>query len=170
MQSLPGTQANTRRAALLLHALPAADQRWLLKRLPEASRSSVLPLLAELRDLGMPRVPVEAVLGGSADSPSVEAALDHLRPQQVVEALAGEPPVLVARVLQMRQWPWTDTVVKRLASPVKGRSAGEVPPAGPSLQEALTRALAAKVSAQQGQAGSRRTGARWLGFFTRARQ
>ena len=56
MAALADLQAGVpeRRAALLVHALPAADREWLLESLPADHKASLVALLQELRDMDVP--------------------------------------------------------------------------------------------------------------------
>lgn len=51
----PGNLVGSRRAALFMHSVSEQDQRWLLERLPESELKVLTPLLAELKELGIPK-------------------------------------------------------------------------------------------------------------------
>ena len=46
--------AGPRKAALLLHAMPAESRLWVLAQLPPAQSEKLQDLLGELRELGIP--------------------------------------------------------------------------------------------------------------------
>lgn len=109
-----------RRAALLVHAMPAADRDWLLGTLASHHRVQLELLLEELRALEIPpdaallREIVEAAPAGPADA---QARLARLAPREVaklVHLLRDEPPQLVATLLAAQPWPWKGAVLAAL--------------------------------------------------------
>jgi len=132
-----------RHAALLLHAMAAADRDWMLDALPQQERAELIPLLAELEALGIERDPTlidavtsdeglaatptqaaEGVSGGERPTAvSDEAMLWSLDPQEVsalAELLRIEPAGLVAEFLAVANWPWRDALLANL-EPVQRR-------------------------------------------------
>ncbi|RYZ06343.1 MAG: hypothetical protein EOO24_11760, partial [Comamonadaceae bacterium] len=106
----PVVNAQPRRAALVAHAMSAADQAWLLQSMAPARRAELEGLLAELRALGIP--PDASLLesldaSASSETPTPPDPLAHLAAHQV-DALAvmlrQEPPLVTARLLRMRAW------------------------------------------------------------------
>lgn len=130
-----GIEANPRKAALLLHSMPSCDQEWLLKQLPVHQAEILLPLLNDLRELGIPADPellcevaltppvnpLPKATHNQARELSVEAqiaALEAADCQLLCRILHDEPAGLIARVLELNAWPWTGDLLQRL-SPVK---------------------------------------------------
>lgn len=65
------TPVGLRRAALLLHALPVTDRRWLLGRLDDGQRRQLQGLLDELAALGVQVAPADvAALTSTPVTPS----------------------------------------------------------------------------------------------------
>ena len=141
---------SARHAALAIHALSDEDQRWMLERLPQARREVLDPLLAELRELGIPRDAGEASPAGSpariapavaAPAPSLSDVdwLAQLPASTIVAGLAGEAPQVVAALLACRAWPWADEVAAAFSVAVPASM-----PA-PRLLEVLGRGLAQRL-------------------------
>ncbi|MBE1162738.1 hypothetical protein [Dyella acidiphila] len=94
-------QAGTRKAALALATMHAADRRWILARLPEAWRSALQPLIGEAqRYTALDAELLRAVLG---DEPTYLArevpppdvlivVLDRLSPAWAARVLAAAAP------------------------------------------------------------------------------
>jgi hypothetical protein len=110
-----------RQGVLIVHAMPADDQAWLLGQLEDGERAALLPLLDELAALGIPSEPgLLELAAGSAlrDAAAAErarpgAALLALDGAAMAEVLHGEPEALLVRVLAMRDWPWREAVLAR---------------------------------------------------------
>lgn len=133
-----------RRAALLVHAMPAPDQAWLLGSLPLDDRTELEGLLAELRELGIP--PDEGLLRQVLDAPVAavpagrQSLLETLQPAQVdalAEALRGEPAQLVATLLAANAWPWKDVLLSQFAPDAQQRIAAARPLQGARVQQAV---------------------------------
>jgi hypothetical protein len=115
---IPRSPDALRRTALVLHSLAPEDRAWILGRLPERNRLQVMPCLAELASLGIPR---DESLVGSA-MPDEEAP--PTAPQERVDAavarlasiLEGEPASVVATVLRTRPDTERDLVLRGLPS------------------------------------------------------
>ncbi|MBE7367193.1 hypothetical protein [Ramlibacter pallidus] len=144
----PGAVAS-RRAALLVHAMPPSDQAWLLGSLPPAQREAVEELLGELREMGIP--PDAALLRDVIEAPptaqpetaeDVLARLDAHQVERLAQLLRDEPPVLAGRVLALRAWPWAGALLAQLpeaAAEAAARHAAR--PRAPALERALCEAL-----------------------------
>jgi hypothetical protein len=127
-----------RKAALLLHAMSPEDQRWVLGHLPADQRGELRDLLAELMDLGIPvdRNLLNEVVSASSPSPLPAAASAGIAPlprdksdEQGLESadiallsrvLKDEPTGLIARLLDLSDWPWTEAFLVQL-DPAKRR-------------------------------------------------
>jgi hypothetical protein len=102
-----GEHLAQRRAALAVHAMSPPDREWVLRELPSAQRDLLLPLLAELAELGIPQD--AGLLGEVAvapPAPSVarvdhpeEAALSARSARRLAHWLRNEPPQVGARLL-----------------------------------------------------------------------
>lgn len=141
---------STRQAALLLHALPEADQVWLLGRLPTPKADVLKSLVDELKTLGIPSdLQMLEVLRpeheGAARAASHEKApamdsdgfireLNAVHPSLMVRVLAGEPPSVTLQLLDLHDWKWGNTVRSMLG--VSGPDDGA---SKPSLARARAR-------------------------------
>lgn len=103
-----------RHAALLLHAAHPVDRTWLLGQLPAQDAALLTPLLDELEQLGMPRMPVALA---RADAFAEHGGGDPLQflgtccPEAMTRLLRSEPARLVGEVLACRAWPWQAAVL-----------------------------------------------------------
>lgn len=175
------TEDRTRRAALMLHALPQLDRNWLLSQLPKQDQALLMALVDELVHLGIPpnREFVEQALGATSAPMSVDveiqgAALElafaptltnivpttdtdieyfenltAARKTCLLGVLSHEPPLLIARLMQMRPWSWSDSVRVGLHTELRKQVdnllvSPEVFPKGPILENALLRVLRAR--------------------------
>lgn len=167
--SAPVVGGNARRAALALHALVEADRQWVLQAMPAHHRDQLVPLLDELRELGIPPDPM-AVEESLRLAASPEQGLHHasdrdpLSPPQarhLARWLADEPAAVAARLL--RACPaWRDRLLE--AHPRRQRTemmtlAAQLPQAA-----ALDRFVAGAALEQlrSAVAGEPKGGWRWL--------
>lgn len=133
--------SDLRKAALTLHALADGDRAWLLERLPAAHRQSLEYLLQELSNLGIPpdsRL-LEHAIAAARDSgpvPSARATLDVLTPDRMQMLLRGEPAGLVARVLALQPWTWSEAFLRGLDASER-RRVGEAARDGLAASAAL---------------------------------
>lgn len=123
----------TRHAALLLHAMSAADRRWILERMPESQQQALHSLVVELDALGIP--PDKSSLEGLqqsidvrplpthslADAPRERTAdeldlmaLDAMGIASLAQAWRAQPARLVVQALCLRPWPWRAALLERL--------------------------------------------------------
>lgn len=142
------TAPATRRAALLLHALTAADRDWVLGALAPSRRAELQALMGELQELG---IAPESEMVGRWLEPE-RHPLDDLGGRdlaRLARTLAGEPPVLVARLLAARRWRWREALLARLPSAfaMQVRAASAAPRA-PALERAMLQAAQALASAR----------------------
>jgi hypothetical protein len=131
-----------RRAALLLHALPQNDQHWLLAQLLPVQREMLGTLLLELRDLGIPadqawlrevvsttaspRKPDSVVDEvGTARPDSRQTALEQASAIMLAEVLRDEPVGVIARLLALQAWPWSDAFMEQLST-IKRRQVEDI--------------------------------------------
>lgn len=171
-----------RKAALLLHAMSPKDQGWVLEHLPVDQRGELRDLLAELIDLGIPvdRSLLSEVVSTSSPSPLPAAASAGIAPlprdksnEQGLESadiallsrvLKDEPTGLIARLLNLSNWPWTEQFLVQL-DPTKRRQIeslrnpvgsevwkleGEV---GHALRVQLLRGVKARLADEQARVG-----------------
>ncbi|RAN48430.1 hypothetical protein RB25_11640 [Herbaspirillum rubrisubalbicans] len=117
--------SESHRAALLLHALHQDDREWLLMQLPQEQRGSLLALLKELAQLGIPRDPDllrELPPAAPRQSHPVEVAsesesislLSLVDGQLMANFLREEPAQLIGQLLLLHPWPWYGTVLEGL--------------------------------------------------------
>mgnify|MGYP001619795446 CR=1 FL=1 len=122
-----------RHAALLLHAMSAADRNWILAQMPEVQQQALHTLLAELEALGIPpdKSSLERLqqggdiqplpilgLAGASNEPTEGGldlmALDAMKIASLAQAWRAEPALLVAQALCLRPWPWRPALLERL--------------------------------------------------------
>lgn len=124
---------NSRRAALVLHALQESDRAWLLASLQPAQRLLLEGLVEELQQLGIPTDPSlvdEAIeVAASRSRPiarlaSTDADLERADVRVLARVLAAEPAELIARLLKIRPWPWSAALLAQLGD-AKRASIGE---------------------------------------------
>lgn len=139
-----------RRAALLLHSMPADDREWLLEQLSPRERSRLSPLLAELQSLGMPTDPTlvsEALSTAESDSP--QNTLAH---SAMVQALLREPDHLIVTLLRCGPWAWqaalfaSCTPARRRAIEAALQASTAEPTHAPALREALIEGVRERVA------------------------
>lgn len=161
--------AGAREAALLVHGLPDAARAQVLERLSDDERAAVLPLLQELRALGIPALPHDGTRAAAAPvaaagvSPRVAALGAHA----VARGLSRCAPATAAHVWGAGPWPWKDAVLELLDAPRRNAvrrwlDAGAQPLA-PRMTEALLAQLLSAVSAdaEAPTAASRESGRKW---------
>ena len=150
--------SDLRKAALTLHALTDGDRTWLLDRLEPAQRQSLEALLCELANLGIPpdaRLLQRAVAAANDgnEAPPARATLDTLAPEDVQALLRGEPAGLVARVLAVQAWTWSEGFLRALDASER-RRVGEAARDGladaPSLDDWLLADLVRRSHAAAG--------------------
>lgn len=124
-----GYSADVRKAALLLHAMPLEDQRWLLSQLPESQKHELMVLHAEIKELGFPtdRTLLNDVVSALSrrdskpDHPQdglvpgpdyLRACLRGFDPEDLATVLKGEPVKLIAQFLEAEAWPWTSRLLE----------------------------------------------------------
>lgn len=108
-----------RQAALCLHALSKRDQQWLLDALPSRHCASLQGMLRELTLMGIPKdsslIPTldGFPLSNDADQyplDTPERMLADMEAEVVLSHLENESDVVVAILLSVRQWPWSDAL------------------------------------------------------------
>ena len=152
---------NSKKAALLLHAMAPSDRDWLLSQLPQSERHALQELLAQLLELNIPADEslLDSVLG---DDHGAEIKVRELESNEDavflmnldaygVAALAGafqrQPPRLIARALSLRPWRWRMQVLDKLPKPLRDsvidamRSISQNAPSDNALAIALLAAM-----------------------------
>lgn len=165
-----GAIAN-RRAALLAHAMPAADREWLLSELDASHRSVLAGLLEELRAMGIPKDPalVRQLLDEEAagDPQRSLAALAAADVPKLVDVLRGEPDAVVATFLRAQAWPWRDSVLGKLGASAEQAFARLSSPGACRLEEAIVAAVWAAVAAGGTSRPNLPRGHRWAKLLRR---
>jgi len=141
-----------RRAALTLHALSDADRGWLLAALPGTQRAVLQPLLAELRQLGIPRE--DAFLAGAQEHGAPAAAagndqwlleLDDVGVTALAGVLQAQPAQFTQALLALRPWPWRAQLLEALGEQTRSAVlAATLPAPCPRLRAAILQALQPK--------------------------
>ena len=105
-----------RKAALLLHALPAKACKEVLLRLEAAQRVQMNGMLSELRALGIPpgRDWLAMLSEAPAQSEGPVARAWHLSATQVVGALDDQSPDTIAALMAYAAWPWKNQCLSLL--------------------------------------------------------
>ncbi|QJW85533.1 hypothetical protein HK414_26280 [Ramlibacter terrae] len=147
--------SQSRRAALMAHALPRDDQAWLLAALPASRRSVLEGLLAELKVPGIPPDPalLESIDAKNAPTPPASAAdlpdaSSGAQVPMLAQVLQQEDPTVAACLLALRPWGWRDALLAAMpcewAEKVKDVQSGT---RAPALEAALCEALLGEVRA-----------------------
>jgi hypothetical protein len=163
-----------RRAALLVHALPDADARWLLDALSAQERAALDPLLSELRLLGLPRDPTLVTeLEGQSRSPvpvldAGLARLDRHGVAQLENLLRAEPVCVTTRLLAAGAWPWRARIARGIGVAVPASASPEQPGGGAALRHALLQAVEQALSATTAPSPGGALGW-WAGLWQRVR-
>jgi hypothetical protein len=112
----------------MLHGLAPADRENILGQLDPVQRVAIEPLLEELVELGLPAD--TALLEELMQQPATAAPIP-LKPLEVLmqadaheveRVIAGESPVVVARLLAAADWPWQEALLARTALPRQRRT------------------------------------------------
>lgn len=125
--------ADIRRAALTLHALPAPDREWVLRRLDPHQQRLLGDQLRELQALGIvadDRLVRDALTQAPSEeaTPAWKEMLRAADAERVHALIQNEPAALVARLLALGPWPWEADLMERLGpagrAHVSARKAG----------------------------------------------
>ncbi len=154
-------EGQTRQAALLLHAMTAQDQAWMLSRLQPRQAQHLQGLLNELRELGLPRTKfeltpriVEKPIAKSEKQLVQKPSEVELSTLQKLEAagsftlfrhLKDAPIGLVVVFLRSHDWSWRDAFIesfdlvkkRRLKEALKETVTLQVPKLPSKLIEAM---------------------------------
>lgn len=165
-----GAIAN-RRAALLAHAMPAADRAWLLAELDPDRRGVLAGLLDELRSMGIPRDPalVRQLLDEEAAG-SPDRSLTALGPDalpRLFDVLRGEPETIVAIFLHAQSWPWRGAALQELGVAVRDAYARHPVPAPQRLEQAVVVAVWNAVQSRHPVPPVPKRAGRWTAFLRR---
>lgn len=123
------TPAGLRRAALLLHALPVTDRRWLLGRLDDGQRRQLQALLDELAVLGV-QVDAADVAALTSTPPDAGEAAD---PGAGLGAGLVDEPVWIRQALADAGVAPAPAARRALRQAAARRRDEPVPPAAPVL-------------------------------------
>jgi len=144
--------SNHRNAALALHALHPADQRWVLDKLCASDRDTLRGYLRELRDLGIPAGTEAPLSPALAPQPEASRPGTPARPTlrsasaaEVAQALVGEPPWLVSHLLDLYDWAWKSAFLAAMPPPARKLL---IHACMPPLAERTARALVSGVEAR----------------------
>ncbi|WP_322402003.1 hypothetical protein [Massilia luteola] len=142
-----------RQAAVALHGMNREDRAWLLGELDRGQCAVLEGLMRELDELGFPAAPdlAGSDLGGPAvplNGPRETLALAPA--EDVAAVLEREPVLLVAQLLNVCDWPWTEQLLASLAAPRRSaiRAAMAGVSAAPSRDRFLIEQLAARLGRQ----------------------
>ncbi|WP_137939835.1 hypothetical protein [Chitinivorax sp. B] len=118
---------SARKAALSLHALGAADRRWILAQLDDTERQQLEFHLDELQSLGIPAnaelasAVIQSQASCPADQPAMSNAamcirhqLDNAPAADIVAVLREEPNWILAPVLKLGPWSWQPALLSAL--------------------------------------------------------
>lgn len=114
-----------KRAAAALHSLSELERESMLRELPAADQEILRAHLRELRELGFEAQPglqlnAEDVRRMTEQEPELnldaqaKSGLHSASARHLLACLEGEPPVLLARLLQAGPWPWQDEFLSLL--------------------------------------------------------
>ena len=148
MNPAEGAMDPLRSAALTLHALDAGDRQWLLEGLSEPQRRVLLPLLEELRALGIPGDPsllrdLHAEDGAHTPAPAWPQALGPAEVATLARVLGDEPLGLTRALLAIRDWSWAPQLLAAMDEGRRRQLQEHAParPPAPVLQSAILQAL-----------------------------
>ncbi|MFT4171324.1 MAG: hypothetical protein QM639_02095 [Rhodocyclaceae bacterium] len=151
--------SDSRKAALLLHAMSEADRQWALARLSPESRTTAVAFLDELRTLGIPadeslvREALDEAASQIRDKVETIDPLSSASPEVMLGLLRYESVNTIAWVLSLRDWPWREAFLSRLSPSLREdvllACIPEVPPAlAASIRSVLAERLAAMAAHQ----------------------
>ncbi len=174
----PSESASVRKAALVLHGLPAVVRTQVLARLEPAQTTRLGPLLEQLDTLRIPRAlgaelqELAAAAPAGADSPGPAERAERLPPQLVERCLRSCAPVTVAWLLCARDWPWRGAVLERLSGTrrveVNQHLRREWPPLAPAVLASLCERLCEEAACPPAPAAARADRhfmRRWFGWI-----
>lgn len=171
---MPEAAIANRRAALLVHAMPAADREWLLAELDPAHRSVLAALLEELRGLEIPRDPtlLQQLLDEEAagDPERSLAALPAAALPRLWDVLRGEHESVTATFLRAGAWPWRQAALQELGAPVREAFASAPAAAPGHLRQAIVDSVWQAVQALEPTNSTPRRARRWSNFLRRRGQ
>ena len=112
-----------RRSALVIHGLSSRDRQWMLARLSDEQRAILLPLLAELKTLGIPKTGIDpwivgkepAAESGPLDNAELEL-VNNADPEEMRLLLQPEAAQVVAAILSIHDWDWRAGLMKQYST------------------------------------------------------
>lgn len=135
-----------RHAALTLHAMHPDDRQWALHALDGQQRDSLMPLLDELRELGIPQDPT--LLSSLSEPDTVRPVppagqdgidLDAMPPDVVIAVLRSEPARYVELLLDLHPWAWRNAWPAARTRAVKPVGQADEPAISLQLGESMVR-------------------------------
>lgn len=139
-----------RQAALLLHGLPSAVRQQVIARLGATESARLAPLLKDLAELGIPPSLGESLQGfkesNDARLPAPQR-VERMSAEEVASRLHILSPVMVAKLLRSREWPWEQRVLDRL-SDIRRAEVQYLRRDTPGLAPAVLTALCERLCAQ----------------------
>jgi flagellar motor switch protein FliG len=162
-----------RRAAVALHELHEDDRQWILSELSDSDQSTLKTYLNEIRALGFASdqsLASEATASGYKNSKI--APMEQVRKADVRTLyllLKDEPPVLIAKILKIDDWQWTNRLLENFSQSMHDRlrklmseSATPAPALAECLVVELAQRLAKHGSMHQTSSDSKRKGTNCL--------
>jgi flagellar motor switch protein FliG len=146
------SNSTARRAALLLHALPATEQDKVLARLPQTHQLRLQALMQELHTLGIPKDPAWI---DHAREPGWQGDIDRLSASSVMSVLSRQSLATAAYVLSSGHWSWKTQVLAEWPEENKAALLASMPvdlPDSPALVrfllDQLLRAVRSEIAGQ----------------------
>jgi hypothetical protein len=150
---------HARKAALLLHGLPADARDRVLARLSADETARLQPLLEELADLGVPpslsrelqEITIDRATSQVPNNMSARQRAESLNGADVARALQDCAPVTMAALLRISEWPWRqaalDSSSELRRAEVQTHMRRDAPTLSSAVAEALCERLCQEVAA-----------------------
>ena len=150
-----------RQAALLLHGMQPTERQKVIARLDTAESSRLIPLLAELTELGLPPARAEDVHRLVMDTAPEQTTEERgqtpleragrLSAEEVVLALESCAPATASQLLSAGEWAWKASVLDRMSEPSRAAVLECLRKDPPSLAPAALQALCARLCTEAAQ-------------------
>jgi hypothetical protein len=159
--------AQARRAALMLHALPAQAQQRVMAKLDRSQAARLQLLLDELMRLGVsPSVTRDLqsftelpAASNSARDATAWARAMALDAATVLNCLKTCSPATVTQLLRAEAWPWKQAVLDGMSEPRRSEVLQLMRGEAPTLSPAALNALCERLCSQAAQLSTGRTAA-----------